>query len=604
MDGLPWPKSKPDFMAPSPRILYEQGIRHDHDSGDEDDEHAAAVGETDEPDRGGRSFPYYESDKILGTLYRNIDERQFLEQIREGAQSINASPLGLVPEIWEMIEPQAAAEFDFRQYENDAMEIKQMYEDQVIDLMATYSTKPWSAKISEIEVVTGTILGKDGTKQSRQQEENSRTMKQRYDEIVDRTKEAILGPRGTRFDDPFQRTAACLAVAVAAPRKVQRLGYLRSFSWISVYMCLHEMERTSGRRVIEWGARAASEQRQDPEQPRSAAANAQSSQGSAEGSSQSTIREVKRAEQQENPVPIPEPPVGSEPVSIRSKKRELGGAYSHIPRSGRPSPATSSSRSSSAHSTRSVRYGSSSASSRRSRTAPSPLSEPFSPLQEDSITSEAVRISDEPSNSEAGHWPPSPSMQACLDQLELGLNLPDISLAIQMFEYNPRYRDSSGSAQDAKIKEQAKGARVGSRPSTNVKAHASASNDKASRPLNKPFKTQTHPSIRDLSHFESGVGERTIKQEDPAKPRTIPASSQVPTSKSWTSTVPAADSSTLPVRNSSRPAMITSQSLRNAVRGSNQHPIMIDEDTPLEELEELARWKAERTCIGWEVTKE
>jgi hypothetical protein len=74
MDQLPkYPRLRPDFMAPSPRV-------HINDSGEieveeldpVDDDAFEGIDEEQKPIR------YYRSEKVLGHLYRNIDEKRFI----------------------------------------------------------------------------------------------------------------------------------------------------------------------------------------------------------------------------------------------------------------------------------------------------------------------------------------------------------------------------------------------------------------------------------------------------------------------------------------------------------------------------------------------
>lgn len=72
---------KPDFQAPGPRVLIEENINLEEDSDDDDYDNK------DENDE--ESMPrvrYYESHKILGKLYRAIDEHRIFEQIQRDSR--------------------------------------------------------------------------------------------------------------------------------------------------------------------------------------------------------------------------------------------------------------------------------------------------------------------------------------------------------------------------------------------------------------------------------------------------------------------------------------------------------------------------------------
>ena len=79
-------RCRPDFMAPSPRVLVsEQGYIEFEEEDNEEDEAFEGL------DAERRSFRYYESKRILGQLYRAIDERTFLAKMQQNRRSIVAS---------------------------------------------------------------------------------------------------------------------------------------------------------------------------------------------------------------------------------------------------------------------------------------------------------------------------------------------------------------------------------------------------------------------------------------------------------------------------------------------------------------------------------
>lgn len=108
-------KWRPDFMAPGRQVKIRKGlsfgIRFEDDEEDiipGDD--FACVGE-------GERFRYYESKKIIGTLYRAIDERSFFKDlhIRGGVVDSNdSSKDSLLIKLREYVQHKTAeAEWDF-----------------------------------------------------------------------------------------------------------------------------------------------------------------------------------------------------------------------------------------------------------------------------------------------------------------------------------------------------------------------------------------------------------------------------------------------------------------------------------------------------------
>lgn len=77
-----YPKIRPDFQAPGPRVLIERTINFEEEdrtetSLNEEDDELDDVASYEPP-----RYRYYESPKILGKLYRQIDEQRFFEQLQ------------------------------------------------------------------------------------------------------------------------------------------------------------------------------------------------------------------------------------------------------------------------------------------------------------------------------------------------------------------------------------------------------------------------------------------------------------------------------------------------------------------------------------------
>ena len=77
-------------MAPSPRVTVEKGTWALEESSsrsrtEEDEDPVSAL----DPD--AKSYRYYESEKVLGKLYRAIDEKNFLAELQRRARKIEAS---------------------------------------------------------------------------------------------------------------------------------------------------------------------------------------------------------------------------------------------------------------------------------------------------------------------------------------------------------------------------------------------------------------------------------------------------------------------------------------------------------------------------------
>jgi hypothetical protein len=89
--------ARPDFMAPGPHVILEEkeDIRFDD----------PLRGENDEDEDGSQVYRYYKSTKILGRLYRNINEREVFREIqRKGTQSDrNPSSVSVLDSLWAIV---------------------------------------------------------------------------------------------------------------------------------------------------------------------------------------------------------------------------------------------------------------------------------------------------------------------------------------------------------------------------------------------------------------------------------------------------------------------------------------------------------------------
>ena len=103
MQELPrYPKARPDFQAPGPRVLIEKDIDFEED---DESPSPAASDEVDEVNSYGHpKIRYYESPRILGKLYRAIDEHQFFAQIQAQSGPRDVKSRSLIDSVWKYVE--------------------------------------------------------------------------------------------------------------------------------------------------------------------------------------------------------------------------------------------------------------------------------------------------------------------------------------------------------------------------------------------------------------------------------------------------------------------------------------------------------------------
>ncbi|KAL8646746.1 MAG: hypothetical protein Q9210_005951 [Variospora velana] len=222
---------RPDFMAPGRKVKIEKhGIIFESFQPDDlEDGDPRRVGEP-------RRYRYYESKKILGILYRSVDERSAV--LKDDSRLTQ----GVLAEVWEYWED----------YVEEVVIMREAYDAMVLDIILQYSTHP-TERLEEIEVFIGSVICRTGSP-SKQQKEYMIGMKEKYDrEVLSltatmRNEEA----RGVEHE-ALLRSMACLYVGIeeAAERKESVEGVRKdTFGWIAAAACLKELEEYQEKRDV------------------------------------------------------------------------------------------------------------------------------------------------------------------------------------------------------------------------------------------------------------------------------------------------------------------------------------------------------------------
>ncbi|KAJ9226183.1 hypothetical protein DTO027B5_5867 [Paecilomyces variotii] len=223
------PRSRPDFMAPSPRIRVEDSFSI------LEDKEQYMVDSDDEEEQSG--IRYYKSQRALGHLYRAVDEKAFLEELQSSSKAKRSNLLG---ELWDYVKNETAG-FIWDHYVVEGQTIKEVYEDNLRDLMHQFSATPWKSSLTELEVFIGTIMG-ESHRLTKRQKEISKSMREEYDDLVEFTVSAILD-RGSDHREPLERSVACFWVAVQSHNEPSHRDLkLHSFAWIAAVACLQEIQ--------------------------------------------------------------------------------------------------------------------------------------------------------------------------------------------------------------------------------------------------------------------------------------------------------------------------------------------------------------------------
>ncbi|KAE9375996.1 rna-dependent rna polymeras-like protein [Stipitochalara longipes BDJ] len=239
---------RPDFMAPGPNIKIEkkEGLLVEQSS-------IQRVDEQDE-EEDFTPYRYYESTKILGKLFRAIDEHEIFSDLHSHRMTSDSGKL-LLDELWTYVQ-QKCRLIHWNRHLNDAREIKDMYEECLLNVTKNYSEHPLRP-ITELEAFIGNILGARGS-QSKRQRDLSIPMKEAFDRDVAFIVGCIRGNKGEDAKDSanedeykaLERSIACFDVSLGEARRVAQGGRknepLVSFRYIAAAICLKEMEKVFG----------------------------------------------------------------------------------------------------------------------------------------------------------------------------------------------------------------------------------------------------------------------------------------------------------------------------------------------------------------------
>ncbi|KAF2706974.1 RdRP-domain-containing protein [Pleomassaria siparia CBS 279.74] len=233
--------TKPDFMAPGPRVFIEDNkavVAERVYENDEEDVVSALDEETRKP-------RYYESHKTLGVLFRDIDERQFLDDAERHGRQRSSAPKAdsMMRRVLAYVKKEAIL-VQWTNYVPLARELRETYEFNMADSMSNASPN-LSQPVSEVEVFSGQIVGSNGF-QSKRSREYMMAMRDDFDRHVTHTVESIRTDDNGNTDEALARAIACLSVGVEEEGlHVRKVGYLKSWKYIAAAVCLEELERES-----------------------------------------------------------------------------------------------------------------------------------------------------------------------------------------------------------------------------------------------------------------------------------------------------------------------------------------------------------------------
>ncbi|QUC19185.1 uncharacterized protein UV8b_03426 [Ustilaginoidea virens] len=231
------PRSRPDFLAPAPPLkVYELGQI----------EHIVEEEASDNEDGMGVAKPrYHRSEKILGRLYRDIDEK------RIWSEDIHRTISRAGPSVWEQLLGRIEGELslygievNYIHYVQDAWRIRNIYEESMYDNMWHFSDNPRKS-LSEADVFCGSVLNLRG-RQTRQQRDTSKKLKDEADRLMTWVSKLIRNQNSgdepdTGKEEAVQLCMTCVVVGCATEERNSKQDQLHSFRVVAAACLLKEM---------------------------------------------------------------------------------------------------------------------------------------------------------------------------------------------------------------------------------------------------------------------------------------------------------------------------------------------------------------------------
>ncbi|KAI5458153.1 RNA dependent RNA polymerase-domain-containing protein [Mariannaea sp. PMI_226] len=167
------PPFRPDFLAAAPPLSMADAGQIDHILDSDDDEDADHI-------LAGGKHKFYRSEKVLGHLYRNVDEKKIWhENIKIGIATAG-------PSVWDQLLTAVEAkvkeydlDIDWNRKSEEAWKLRNHYDASIEGLRKDFSENP-KTWLTEVEVFCGFILNKRGG-QTRRQRDSSIKLKEEVD---------------------------------------------------------------------------------------------------------------------------------------------------------------------------------------------------------------------------------------------------------------------------------------------------------------------------------------------------------------------------------------------------------------------------------------
>jgi hypothetical protein len=233
---------RPDFMASAPGlVLNNVGLAELEEAVEDDIDDPDSISVLD-PEK--FSLRYYRSNKILGVLYRQIDQVDFFSRMRSDFQTVQQKwgEGSLVMKLAEYIDRETKA-FQWEHHRGFAEELREFYEENMLEIMD--SLRPHRGKpLTELEVFSGNILEKKERASTRVIREANMEVQERFNRDVNSITRRIVSGDGLNDDiemnEALPRAIACFKISLET-KGWEDYAQLKSWKYVTAAVCLEQL---------------------------------------------------------------------------------------------------------------------------------------------------------------------------------------------------------------------------------------------------------------------------------------------------------------------------------------------------------------------------
>jgi hypothetical protein len=238
---------RPDFMAPgSNLVINELGAAELQELEDDDIDDPDGVSVLDADKARTR---YYRSDKILGVLYRDIDEKKFFNRMKNDFEAFRHTWGGesLVQKLKRYVDRESHG-VQWDHHWDFAEQLRETYEENMLEIMDTLRPTR-GAPLTELEVFSGNILGKKERAPSRYIREANLEVQERFNrDVSSMIRRILMGNEDWEGDDDTEtlpRSIACFMVALETDGW-ENYRSLKSWKYVAAAVCLEQLWKYQG----------------------------------------------------------------------------------------------------------------------------------------------------------------------------------------------------------------------------------------------------------------------------------------------------------------------------------------------------------------------